>query len=115
VLNLSIQNKALLLKNLDKVYNKHDVPCVNLIWESYYSNENLPDKINVGSFWWKSHLKLLDLNKGMASCKARNGSTVLFWTDLWQDVCLHQKFPHLVTYAKDFNITVKDVVSQEYL
>jgi hypothetical protein len=37
------------------------------------------------------------------------------WTDLWQDVCLHQKFPHLVTYAKDFNITIKDAISQEYL
>jgi hypothetical protein len=31
VLNLSIQNKALLLKNLDKFFNGHDVPWVNLI------------------------------------------------------------------------------------
>jgi hypothetical protein len=115
VLNLSIQNKALLLKNLDKFYNKHDVPWVNLIWEAYYSNGKLPDKLNVGSFWWKSHLKLLDLYKGMARCKAGSGSTVLFWTDLWQDVRLHQKFPHLVTYAKDFNISVKDAIGQEYL
>jgi hypothetical protein len=35
VLNLSIQNKALLFKNLDKFYNRHDVPWVNLIWEAY--------------------------------------------------------------------------------
>jgi hypothetical protein len=28
VLDLSIQNKALLLKNLHKFYNKHDVPWV---------------------------------------------------------------------------------------
>jgi hypothetical protein len=115
VLNLPIQNKALLLKNLDKFYNRHDVPWVNLIWESYYSNGMLPDKINVGSFWWKSHLKLLDLYKGMARCKTGNGSTAFFWTDLWQDACLHQKFPHLVTYAKDFSITVKDAASQEFL
>jgi hypothetical protein len=31
VLNLTIQNKALLLKNLHKFYNKHDIPWVNLI------------------------------------------------------------------------------------
>jgi hypothetical protein len=22
------------------------------------------------------------------------------WTDLWNDTCLHQQFPHLVSYAK---------------
>jgi hypothetical protein len=70
VFHLHPRAKALLLKNLDKFYNKHDIPWVNLIWESYYSNQNLPDNINVGSFWWKSHLKLLDLYKGMASCNA---------------------------------------------
>jgi hypothetical protein len=115
VLNLSIQNKALLLKNLDKFYNKHDVPWVNLIWEAYYNNGKLPDKLNVGSFWCKSHLKLLDLYKGMARCKAGNGSSAMFWTDLWQDVYFHQKFPHLVTFAKDFNILVKDAIGHEYM
>jgi hypothetical protein len=26
----------------------------------------------------------------------------LFWTDLWGDSCLHQKFPHLLTFAKKY-------------
>ena len=35
VLNLQVQNNALLLKNLDKFFNHHDIPWVNLIWTSY--------------------------------------------------------------------------------
>ena len=34
VLNLHVQNNALLLKNLHKFYNKHDIPWVSLIWNS---------------------------------------------------------------------------------
>lgn len=37
VINLSIQNQALLLKFLDKFYNRRKVPWVDLIWNSYYS------------------------------------------------------------------------------
>ena len=41
-LNLQTQNEALLLKNLHKFFNGHDIPRVNLIWERYYSNGSLP-------------------------------------------------------------------------
>jgi hypothetical protein len=52
--NLQTQNDALLLKNLHKFFNRHDIPWVNLIWERHYSFGGLPstDK-KVGSFWWK--------------------------------------------------------------
>jgi hypothetical protein len=36
------QNRALLLKHLDKFYNKKNIPWVNLIWEAYYSNGQIP-------------------------------------------------------------------------
>ena len=36
VINLRIQNDALLLKQLHKFYSRHDVPWVNLIWNTYY-------------------------------------------------------------------------------
>ena len=42
VIDIFVQNKALLLKNLHKFYNRHNIPWVNLIWESYYSNDSLP-------------------------------------------------------------------------
>jgi hypothetical protein len=34
VLHLQTQNKALLLKNLHKFYNREDIPWVNLIWSN---------------------------------------------------------------------------------
>lgn len=42
VINLELQNIALLLKHLDKFYNKKDLPWINLIWDKYYSNSVLP-------------------------------------------------------------------------
>lgn len=38
VINLSLQNDALLLKQLDKFYRKENVQWVNLIWNRYYSD-----------------------------------------------------------------------------
>jgi hypothetical protein len=38
VLNMKIQNQGLLLKFLDKFYNKKDIPWVKLIWSTYYQN-----------------------------------------------------------------------------
>jgi hypothetical protein len=38
VVNLSVQNNALLLKQLDKFYRKVDVQWVRLIWQKYYQN-----------------------------------------------------------------------------
>jgi hypothetical protein len=38
VINLSVQNDALLLKHLDKFYRKIKVPWDRLIWDKYYSN-----------------------------------------------------------------------------
>ena len=42
VLDLHIQNKALLLKNIHKLFNREDIPWVNLVWNSYCSNGNVP-------------------------------------------------------------------------
>jgi hypothetical protein len=40
VLNLREQNKALMIKNLFKYYNKANIPWVDLIWQAYYQNGN---------------------------------------------------------------------------
>jgi hypothetical protein len=39
VVNLAVQNNALLLKQLDKFHTKADVQWVSLIWHKYYQNE----------------------------------------------------------------------------
>ncbi|XP_071685170.1 uncharacterized protein [Lolium perenne] len=115
VLNLEVQNKSLLLKNLDKFYNNVDIPWVNLIRDTYYSEERPPGIKLEGSFWWKSHLKLIDSYKAMARCKLGTGKNALFWTDLWGDSCLHHKFPHLLTFAKKTDLSVSKVMHMEYL
>jgi hypothetical protein len=51
VLNLEIQNKALLMKQLHKFYSKADVPWVHLVWALY--GDNVPHASSKrGSFWW---------------------------------------------------------------
>jgi hypothetical protein len=51
VLDLRIQNKALLIKNLHKFYNQKDIPWAKLLWQAYYNNGQLPHMGNTkGSF-----------------------------------------------------------------
>ena len=73
VINLRLQNDALLLKHLHKFYNKVDVPWVQLVWFRYYSTKVPHAAREVGSFWWKDVLRLntytalqLDAQQGMA-------------------------------------------------
>ena len=65
-MNIFVQNQALLLKNLQKFYNRVDIQWVSLIWESYYANGRLPRTSWEGSFWWKANLRLVDKFKTLA-------------------------------------------------
>jgi hypothetical protein len=60
VIKLNVQNDALLMKNLDKFFNKRDLPWVQLIWPNYYRNGKVPGEIRKCSFWWRSMLGLLN-------------------------------------------------------
>jgi hypothetical protein len=42
VINLRLQNEALLLKNLQKFFNKEGMPWVKLLWINYYNNGHVP-------------------------------------------------------------------------
>ena len=88
VLDLNVQNSALLLKNLDKFYNHKDIPWVHLVWNTYHCNGKLPGQSLEGSFWWKAHLKLVDIFKGIAKCSVGDGKSTLLWTVMWNDECL---------------------------
>lgn len=106
VINLSIQNDALLLKLLHKFYNKADLPWVNLIWNRYYNNK-VPHAVReVGSFWWKDVLRLNTVFRGFARCTLGDGSTVNFWGNLWSDFVLAQHFPNLYDFANNTSISV---------
>jgi hypothetical protein len=82
VLNLRLQNDALLLKQLCKFYNHSDVAWVHMIWSKYYTSKVPHDSAEVGSFWWRDLLRLNILFRGIATCTIGNGTTVTFWEDL---------------------------------
>jgi hypothetical protein len=80
---------------------------MQLIWNTYYTTGEVPHATrSKGSFWWKDVLKLCEAYRGVATCKIRDGSIVIFWTDVWNDQLLCQKFPRLFSYAKNKTILV---------
>jgi hypothetical protein len=116
IINLRSQNNALLLKHLNKFYNKKDVPWVKLVWNAYYANGEVPHAAkNKGSFWWRDILKLVDLYRGIATCKVGDGSTVMFWMDVWNDHLLQNKFPRLFSFAKNKKISVAQFLTNNTL
>jgi hypothetical protein len=50
VIDLQKQNKALLMKNLHKLFNAQEVPLVSMVWEKLYSNGKLPSAKMKGEF-----------------------------------------------------------------
>ena len=78
ILNLGLQNDALLLKYLNKLYNKADVPWVSLVWDSYYFQRIPHDTILCGSFWWRDICKLMDKYRVVTSVTIGKGDYVLF-------------------------------------
>lgn len=113
VINIEIQNQALLMKNLDMFSNRRDIPWVNLIWEKHYKNGKLPSHVKKGSFWWRDVLKLLSDFKGLAVIQIRNGQTCFFWKDKWLNIPLEQNFHEIHSFAKNKLITVNRAFSQD--
>ena len=110
VLNLRLQNDALLLKHLFKFYNKVDTPWVHLVWSKYYTTKVPHASREFGSFWWKDVLRLSIIFRGIAKCEIGDGSTVYFWDDMWSDAVLSQEFPRLASFASNENASVLEVM-----
>lgn len=113
VLNQYTQNESLLLKYLHKFFNKMDIPWVPLVWNCHYSDGSLPAANNKGFFWWKDVLKSLVAFKGLASVTVLDGSSCLFWTDLWNNRLLESQFPELFSFAKYKLITVQSFINAD--
>jgi len=111
VINLRLQNDPLLLKKLHKFYSRQDIPWVKLIWGTYYQNKVPHASREVGSFRWKDVLRLNVLYRGIARCSLGDGSTVLFWGDLWGPVVLAQAFPNLSQAATNTSASVMDIMA----
>jgi hypothetical protein len=93
IINLKIQTKCLMMKQLHKFYNNVDLPWVKLIRNSYYYKE-APHAITVcGSFWWRNIMKMFELYRQVTHCKIGSGETILFWSDNWNDGVIDDIFP----------------------
>jgi hypothetical protein len=101
VIILRTHNDVLLMKHLHKFFSRDDLPWVNLIWEKYYRNGEVPGHNMKGSFWWKGLLRLLDTFKGIAKDNFGIGDTILLWSDLWNGSILRHEYPQLYSFAKD--------------
>jgi hypothetical protein len=106
IINLSIQNDALLLKQLDKFYCKKNIQWVALIWQKYYSNTAPHLTREKGSFWWKDIFRLHTQYRGVAICNPNQGDTISFWDDIINGVLHSEKFPHLLHFARDPTISL---------
>jgi hypothetical protein len=113
VIKLRLQNEALLIKNMDKFFNKVDLPWVHLIWEKYYENDKLPGEQMKGSFWWHSILRLLPTYKGIAQVSFGSGDTILFWADMWNGRVLKHTYLELFSFAAKESVTLKDVLESD--
>jgi hypothetical protein len=115
VINLRVQNEALLMKNLHKFFNKENLPWVKLVWANYYGNDQVPGLTRKGSFWWRDNLKLLTCYKGIAQAIARSGDTIVFWQDLWNGRILCQAYHHLSSFTNNESITLHVVLQMNDL
>ena len=115
VLNLRLQNDALLLKHLSKFYNKADIPWVQIVWYKYYTSKVPHAAREIGSFWWKDVLRLNTIFRQISRCELGNGSSVCFWDDLWADSILSQMYPRLASFARNDDASVMEIMQAEDL
>jgi hypothetical protein len=106
VINIEMQNKALLMKNLHKIYNRAGTPWINIIWANHYHNNTIPSERLVGSFWWRDILKIRSTYKELVRVEIGDGRTTLLWHDNWDGICKSEIFPELWSFASNKDITI---------
>jgi hypothetical protein len=113
LVNFTKQNEALLLKNLDKFFNKADLPWVHLIWKTYYEDSVPQSQKLCGSFWWRDICKHLDGYFKVSSVLLGKGDTFLFWLDKWlfngSITPIAERFPRLHSFVIDPKLTAEEV------
>jgi hypothetical protein len=110
IVNFEIQNKALLLKQLHKFYNKEDILWVKLIWSMYAPGSAPHAQSRRGSFWCRDEFSLVDTYRSICSCNIGSGETVLFWKDFWHgNELLCNQFPRLYSFGLNLDDTVADI------
>jgi hypothetical protein len=115
VINLRLQNNALLLKQLHKFYNKEDIPWVNLIWFKYYQHVVPHTAREKGSFWRKDIWRLNVIYRSVSHCIIGDGTSVCFWEDKWRPEILSARYQRLASFARKRQASVQEVSVVENL
>jgi hypothetical protein len=109
IVNFKKKNDALLMKYLDKFYNRANIPWVNLIRSSYYDTSVPHAGKLCGSFWWRDIFKLVEDYCDVSFVKPSRGDSFLFWSDKWMFngsiEPLSPRFPRLFSYVLDPKIS----------
>lgn len=96
------------MKFVHKFYNRLDIPWINLVWGSYYASGQIPHwSPEKGSFWWKDVTRLISYFRGYAMPHVGDGSTILLWEDVWNDLSPMTAFPCLFSFAKNKECSVQ--------
>jgi hypothetical protein len=61
----------------------------------------------VGSFWWKDILKFFEKFQTFTHYNPNRGNSMLFWTDIWIDQPLKDKFPQLYSITRKPKYSVR--------
>jgi hypothetical protein len=115
IIDLKVQNQALLLKQLHKFYNRMDVPWVKMIWSVYYEGIVPHAADPCGSFWWRNVMQLSSIYRGVTRVEIGDGNTVLFWKDLWHDDIISDSHPRLLSFTKDEDVSVPGLLTSDTL
>ncbi|KAG8087637.1 hypothetical protein GUJ93_ZPchr0010g11266 [Zizania palustris] len=115
VVNIRMQNTALLLKHLHKFVSHQNIPWVHLVWWLYSSSSLAPSLAPLkGSCWWKDVRKLSPLFLGVARPSIGNGCSVSFWHDCWLQAPLKLSLPRLFSFASNRDCSVRHFFSQPH-
>jgi hypothetical protein len=58
-------------------------------------------------------MNLSDNYRAITKCGVGNGSSVLFWSDLWRDHMIADQFDRLFSFAKDKLQSVKEFLTAD--
>jgi hypothetical protein len=104
VIDLKMQHECVLLKFLDKCFNKKYLPWVHLIWATYYANA-LPPAKTEGLFFCAKIASKFHKNTRRLSCNMDDGNSIMIWKDKWNDQSLYHSLPHLASFTKSLEIS----------
>jgi hypothetical protein len=111
IVNLELQNKALLIKQLHKFYCNENVPWIKLVKSIYGPGPPHAQTLR-GSFWWRDIFSLVGTYKSITTSEIGSGSSVLLWKDFWADSqTLSDRLPHLLSYATNEDMSVQEYIN----